>query len=179
MTAVIPPGAVARVRGKTVPLRAESPMTVYRYGALAWFWRLLIALGVLAGGAMVAFAIRFGSPAFLAIAAPLALPALFCGWVVATSVRLDGDRVRVATLLFVTRSIPCERLGRPRVRLRATVLLHQIDAPRLWVPVRGRAPVYLDLYAEIPDRAAFEAVFPLSPAVGAILDDGREDDGRE
>lgn len=156
-----------------------GPTTLYRYGALAWFWRLLIAVGVLAGGALTAFAFRFGSPVFLAIALPLVAPGLFLGWVVATVVRLDGERLRVSTLLFVTRTIPRERLGRPRVRLRATVLIHQIDAPRLWVPVRGRAPIYLDLFAEVPDRAAFEAVFPLSPAIGAILDEGREDDGRE
>lgn len=145
-------------------------MVIYRYGALAWFWRLLIALALLGGGALTGFAVRFRSAAFLATALPLLAPALFCGFVVATRIRVESGRLEVGTLLFLRRTFPLAALGRPKVRLRATAVTHQIDAPRLWVPVRGRLPIYLDLYASVPDRAAFEAVFPLSPAVGAILD---------
>lgn len=145
--------------------------TIYRYGALAWFWRALILLGIGGGAALIGFAVHFRSAAFVAAALPLLFPALFCGWVVATSVRLDGDRIHVGTLLMIRRTLPLSALGRPRVRLLATAVTTQIDAPRAWVPVQRRLPVYLDLFAGIPDRRAFLRVFPLSPAVASVLDD--------
>ena len=142
---------------------------IYRYGRLAWLWRAMIAGAVVGGGVLVALSIPLRAPLFVLIALPLLLPALYCGWVVATSVQVEGEQLRVGTLLFFVRTVARHRLGRPRLRLRATAVTHQVDAPRLWVPVRGRAPIYLDLMAHIPDRAAFEACFPLSPAVGAML----------
>lgn len=145
-------------------------MTLYRYGVLAWFWRLLIALALIAGGALLVFAVQFRSAAFVAMALPLLAPALFFGWVLATSIERRGEHLRVSTLLPGVRRIPLDRLGRPRLRLRATAVTHQIDAPRIWVPVRGRLPLYIDLLAGIPDPAAFRAVFPLSPAMSSVLE---------
>lgn len=140
-------------------MTGEPWPTVYRYGRLAWLWRALIALGLLAGAALLAFAVHFRALHFVAVALPLVVPALFCGWVVATRVRVERDRLRVDTLLMVPRTVERHRLGRPRLRLRATAVTHQVDAPRLWVPVRGGAPIYLDLFASIPDRRAFAEVF--------------------
>lgn len=151
--------------------RHESRRTpLYRYGALAWFWRLLIALALTAGAALLGFAVHFRSPAFVAMALPLVAPALFFGWVLATAIERREEQLRVSTLLFAVRRIPLDRLGRPRLRLRATAVTHQVDAPRLWVPVRGRLPVYIDLLAGVPDPAAFRAVFPLSPAMSSVLE---------
>lgn len=136
-------------------------MTIYRYGALAWLWRAM-GLAALAGGAfLAAAALHFQSLAFVAMALPLLAPPLLLGPMVATRVERTGEVVRVHTLAFVVRTLDRDSLGRPRVRERATALLTRIHAPRIWVPVRGGLPVYLDLLADIPDPAAFRSVFPV------------------
>lgn len=152
------------------PGTAPRPVPLYRYGALAWVWRALIALALTGGGALLAFAVHFRSAGFVAMALPLLAPALFFGWVLATSIERRGEHLRVGTLLFAVRRIPLDRLGRPTLRLRATAVTHQVDAPRIWVPVRGRLPLYIDLLARVPDPAAFRDVFPLSPAVSSVLE---------
>lgn len=148
-------------------------MTIYRYGPLAWFWRAVGGLGAAGGGLLLALSLRFGEWAFAAMAAPLLLPALALGWMVATRIDLvDADRLRVRTLGFATRTIARSALGRPHLRLTAGGTFEQIPAPRIWVPVRRGLPIYLDLLAEIPDLDAFERVVPLSPAVRRAI---RED----
>ncbi|MBT8402759.1 MAG: hypothetical protein KJP18_02805 [Gemmatimonadetes bacterium] len=65
-----------------------------------------------------------------------------------------------------------DALGRPHLRLTAAATLMQIDAPRVWVPVRGGLPIYLDLWAQIPDLAALQSVIPLSPALRRAIGGG-------
>jgi hypothetical protein len=138
---------------------------LYRYGLLAWFWRTLIALGLGGGGLCLANGVVAADLGLAATGLPLLLPAVFFGGVVATSIdRLPGDRLAVGTLLGWRRTLPIARLGVPRRHTTAYADSTRIYAPRLWQPVRGRLPVYLDLLATIPDRRAFEAVFGQLPA---------------
>lgn len=144
-------------------------MTIYRYGGLAWLWRIL-GLGAAAAGVfLLAAALRFDSWTFVAMALPLLAPPALLGPMVATRVDRVGDELTVRTLAFVTRTIPREALGPPRLRRKATALVTQVHAPRLWVPVRGGPPIYLDLLAEIPDLEAFRAAFPLPRDIASAL----------
>jgi hypothetical protein len=147
-------------------------MTIYRYGRIAWAWRVMGGAALAGGLFLLSLALRFGEWTFTAMAVPLLVPVVALGWMVATRVDTDGDHLRVWTLGFVTRRIPRTALGRPHLRLTAGGTFEQIPAPRTWVPVRRGLPVYFDLLAEIPDLEAFEQVIPLSPAVRqAIRDD--------
>lgn len=149
-----PPGArVTEAKGDT--------MTIYRYGGLAWFWRILCLFALAGGGLCLFAAVRFGSWAFVGMAVPLLLPPLALGGVVATRVELDGDVVRVHTLALVRRTVHRSALGRPRARRKATALFTQVHAPRVWIPVRGGLPLYLDLLADVPDPQTFRRVFPI------------------
>jgi hypothetical protein len=135
---------------------------LYRYGLLAWFWRVLLAIALAGGGALIGFAFG-GSWTLVWVALPLLLPAWFFGTVVATRVVRDGEVLHVATLLGWPRRVRLDRLGAPkryRVAYGETTSCH---APRLWQPVRGTLPLYLDLLATIPDRRAFEQVFGAIP----------------
>ncbi len=147
-------------------------MTIYRYGVLAWFWRGLIAVALVAGTGLIALAVRFGDLWFAAMAAPLLAPAVLLGFMVATRIDRVGDRLRVRTLAFIPRTVDAARLGRPRLRLMATATLVQVSAPRVWVPIQRSLPIYVDLLADIPDLGAFHEVIPLSPAVRRALSDG-------
>ena len=124
-------------------------MTLYRYGPIAWFWRAIIALGLLAGMACIAAGV-------VVPAIPIVVPALFFGLVVVVRVDRIGDALDVRTLLW-RRYVPRARLGSARRREYAQSEAGPIHAPRLWVPVRGGLPLYFDLLASIPDRGAFEA----------------------
>lgn len=140
----------------------ETAVTLYRYGWIAWFWRVLV-LFALAGSAFLLFAaVRFGDWTFLAMALPIALPAILLPWMLAVRIeRVDRDRILVTNLFFVRRRIPLSDLGRPRRRDKAQAMFRMIPAPRAWIPVRGRLPVYVDLFADIPDPNAFDAVFKI------------------
>jgi hypothetical protein len=130
---------------------------MFRYGPMAWFWRLLIGIALVGGSVAVVAAIRQEAPSLLLFASPLLLPALFFGAVVVTRIdALEGGDVAVRTLLLPRRIIRRERLGRPRVRQRVqSDAGGSMYAPRAWVPVAGGLPLYFDLLAEIPDRRAF------------------------
>jgi hypothetical protein len=137
-----------------------APRTLYRYGPIAWLWRVLI-VGGQAGGWFLVF-IGFTSVEFwaYAVAAPLILPGLFFGHVVATQVDiLDDGTLTVTTLMGLRRRLMREDLGKPRYYAWAQTEVTQVYAPRAWIPVRGRWPIYLDLMAEIPDRSAFANIF--------------------
>ncbi len=137
-----------------------SPTTIYRYGPAAWLWRALLAAALAGGALLLWLGAREASAALVAIAAILLAPSLFFGFAVAALVRTLGDgRVEVRTLLLVRRRIPRERLGAPRLRERYESEQGPMYAPRLWVPVRGSVPVYLDLLGGIPDRRAFGDAF--------------------
>ena len=135
---------------------------LYRYGALAWFWRALLAIALAGGAALVGFAFA-GGWTLLWVAMALLLPAWFFGTVVATRVVRDGDVLHVATLLGWPRRVRIDRLGTPKRHRAAYSDATSYDAPRLWQPVRGTLPIYLDLLATIPDRRAFEQVFGAMP----------------
>lgn len=133
-----------------------TPVTLYSYGVVAWLWRLLIAVamlggvGSLVGGAMMGeMALLFGGIALLA-------PAIYFGSVVAVRIdQLDDDFVQVETLLIRNRRLARAQFGRPRVRTTYEDESATLYAPRVWVPVRGQWPVYVDLLGVIPDRGRF------------------------
>ena len=131
-------------------------MTIYRYGRIAWVWRVIGAVALTGGLFVLSLALRFGEWTFVAMAVPLLVPVLGLGWMVATRVDADDDHIRVWTLGFVRRRIPRTALGRPHLRLTAGGSFEQIPAPRIWVPVRRGLPVYFDLLGEIPDLEVFE-----------------------
>jgi hypothetical protein len=132
-------------------------MTMFRYGPVAWFWRLLIGIALVGGTTAVVAAVRQHAPSLLLFALPLLLPALFFGAVVVTRIdALDNGDVAVGTLLFPRRTIQRTRLGVPRVKQRVqSDAGGSMYAPRAWIPVSGALPLYLDLLAEIPDRRVF------------------------
>ncbi len=138
--------------------RPAARIVVYRYGALAWFWRVLLAGAIGGGAVLTAFAFTAGWW-LLAVALPLLLPAWFFGTVVATRVVRDGELLHVATLLGWPRRVRLDRLRAPTRYRRVYTDTQRIHAPRLWQPVRGTLPIYIDLLGHVPDPRAFEAVF--------------------
>ena len=140
-------------------------MVIYRYGPVAWVWRLLAGAGLVGGVALAVFGFREGWLAGLGIALPLVLPALVLGPMVAVRVdRLPDGRVEVRTLAFWRRRLDRGRIGTPRLKIYAQATVGGVSAPRIWVPVKGGLPIHVDLLGEIPDRKAFLAVFSLPPA---------------
>lgn len=131
------------------------PVEFYRYGKLAWLWRLLMAFGLVVGGLCVTAGVWLRAPVLLLVAAPLVLPVLFFGHAVAIRVAREGGEVVVTTLLGTRRRLALDRLGRPRFYLWAQATVDQVRAPRVWIPVRGRIPVYVDLLGQIVDRPLF------------------------
>lgn len=137
-------------------------MTIYRYGAIAWFWRFLALVGI--GGAVVLVLLAFGPGGrlLLAGALPLAVPSVFLPWVLAVQIDMVGeDEILVHNLWFAKRRIRRSALGRPRVKRTAQGTLLHIHAPRAWIPVAGGWPIYVDLLADIPDFTALRAVLNL------------------
>lgn len=134
--------------------------TIYRYGIVAWVWRMLIALFLFGGAICLVFGVRHGEPWLLLLALVLLAPALFFGGALAVQVdRLDDGQLLVSTLLFWRRRVRPEQLRPGRLRESYENESGPIYAPRLWVRLRGRLPIYFDLLATIPDRRAFAAVF--------------------
>lgn len=136
--------------------------TIYRYGLMAWFWRMLIAAGLVGGGALMALGVRMSSVALVLSGTALFAPALFFGLVVAVNVAIDGDVVCVGTLLFWRRRVPRAAIRPPRVREHYHAEYGRMYAPRVWVRVPRALPVYIDLLGQIVDRPAFLAAFQLS-----------------
>ena len=137
-------------------------MTIYRYGPLAWVWRLFL-LGFIAGALGLLWA---AGPTLvvLTIAAVLLAPSLFFGAIVVTSVdRHDDGRLRVWTLLWLRQVYPSQ-IGTAKVRKTYQTESSQLYAPRLWVRVHGRLPLYFDLLARIPDRRLFATTFRIPVA---------------
>lgn len=134
----------------------------YRYGKLAWLWRLLAGLGIAAGALLIFLAFRFGSWVFVASALPLLVPSVTLPWMVAYSIdRLGDDEIEVVNLFGMRRRVSRNDLEKPRFKRTAQATFTHIDAPRAWIGVRGGAPIYVDLYATIPDPAAFRKFFRL------------------
>ncbi len=143
---------------------ATRSLTLYRYGLLAWVWRVLIAMFLALGGVVVYAAATSGASILFVAAGALIVPAVFFG----SAVVVRADRVEggldVWTLIGWRRRIATVRMEPPRVRRAyedGDALLH---APRAWIPVKGSCPLYFDLLADIPDRQAFLAAIKLSAA---------------
>jgi hypothetical protein len=138
-------------------------VTLYRYGIIAWVWRVVILGALLGGGAAIAIGAQLMSGALVAFGSVLVAPALFFGAVLAVDVQLESpDSLRVQTLIFWRRRVSRPDLGAPRVKTTAAGTTGPIHAPRAWIPVRGTLPIYFDLLGTIPDRRAFGAMFGLS-----------------
>jgi hypothetical protein len=141
-------------------VKESAVRTIYRYGPIKWIWRAMIAGGQVGGWLLVVFGIvQVEFWAYL-VAAPLILPGVFFGHVVATQVDLlDYGELVVTTLLGGRRRLTREELGRPRLFFYAQTTDSYVYAPRAWIPVRRKWPIYLDLYGEIADRKTFIAMF--------------------
>lgn len=139
-------------------------MVIYRYGPMAHVWRLLAAAGLVCGVAIAAYMLREGTWSGVWVGLPLMLPALVLAPMVAVRVdRLADGAIDVRTLAFWRRRIARGRLGKPRLKVYAQASGGGVDAPRIWVPVRGSLPLHIDLLGDIPDRRAFLSVFDLPP----------------
>ena len=151
------PGHTAEGAADSIP----ACLTIYRYGALAWIWRFLIVLFLAAGIGALALAYRAGELWPLWVALPLVAPALFFGTVLAVRIDRVGPRgLRVLTLLFWWRRFEIDELGIPKARIEYhDGELGVVHAPRMWVSVRRRLPIYVDLLGEIPSRSAFALTF--------------------
>lgn len=140
--------------------RPGAPRLVYRYGALAWVWRAMIAVAlVLTGGALM-LDMTLGAWGMIYVALPMFVPAVIGGWVTVTRIEVPAgeDKVLEVRNLFGIR----RRIERRRLRgawKRDTVYGtygQSLPAPRLWVWVRGGMPLYLDLLAPLVDRTALQ-----------------------
>jgi len=136
--------------------------TIYRYGPMAWFWRFLIAIGLVGGGALSVLGFRMSSVGLVVSGAALFAPALFFGLVVAVHIGIDGDVVHVGTLLFWRRRVARAAIRPPRVREHYHAEYGRMYAPRVWIQVPHALPVYIDLLGQIVDRPAFLAALQLS-----------------
>ncbi len=146
-------------------MTAHSVTTLYRYGAIAWVWRLMIAVALLGGGGAVLLGLQLAAPALVLFGLVLVAPALFFGAVLVVQVDRRADAsLEVKTLIFWRRRIEGARLGAPRVRQNAQNDWGPIYAPRVWIPVRGALPLYIDLLGTITERRTFGATFGLSGA---------------
>ncbi len=136
-------------------------MTIYRYGLLAWVWRPMAALGIVAGVGALVVAVRTGEWWMVLVALPLLAPSLVLPPMIAMRIdtRADGS-LEVRTLAFTRRRVQRSALRAPKIRTSAAGTFMPVYAPRAWVSVEGGLPIYLDLFAAIPDREAFLDVFP-------------------
>lgn len=133
-------------------------MTIYRYGAIGWVWRLLALLGLVGAGVFVLLIVRFGDWWPLAGAMALGLPSVLFPLLVAERIdRFTDDELVVTNLFFIRRRIDRNRIGHPRLRKAAHGALPRVKAPRAWIPVKGGLPIYIDLYATIPDATALRS----------------------
>jgi hypothetical protein len=137
---------------------AAPTVVLYRYGMFVGVWRLLAVAGLLGAGVMLWLAWTFGSPWYVCASVVLAAPAVWFPWIVADVVELADDTLVVTNLFYLRRRIALEDLGPARVKQRAQSLLN-FRAPRVWVGVRGRPPIYLDLWADIPDPNRLRRTF--------------------
>jgi hypothetical protein len=129
---------------------------IYRYGPIAWVWRVLIAFAFASGALLLFLGVRFGGWSLPLIALPLVAPAAFFGFALAVRIDRVGDtHLRVQNLLFWPRRIAVDVLGSPKVRRVYHGRHGPMRAPAAWIPVRGRLPVYVDLLGDIADRQAF------------------------
>lgn len=141
---------------------AGRARTIYRYGWIAWVWRGLALFGLAASALLVFAALRSASWMFIAMALPLAVPAIVLPWMLAVRIdRVGDDAIVVTNLFFVRRHVSRRALGRPRFRDTAESEGVQFHAPRAWIPVRGGLPIYVDLLAKISDERAFRSFFRL------------------
>ncbi len=133
---------------------------LYRYGHIAWVWRVGIAAAIAVTGASTLLGVSSGDWTLFYVAQPLFLPSMLGGWVTATRIELppgsDSD-LRVRNLLGVSRRIARHRLRGAWKRDTVYGSVGQaLPAPRLWVWVRGGLPFYLDLLAPQFEHAALQ-----------------------
>lgn len=147
----------------STPEKTERGRTIYRYGWVGWVWRVLI-VGAQGLGWFLVYAGFLHAEFWLyLVAAPLILPGWFFGHVVAAQVDLlDHGELVVTTLMGKHRRLTRNDLGKPRLFFYAQATVTYIFAPRAWIPVRNKWPIYLDLYGQIVDRKAFIAVFGIA-----------------
>jgi hypothetical protein len=131
--------------------RFDVPL--YRYGPLAWFWRGCLVAGVIGGLLFLVTSAATLNPILALGGLALIGPSIFFGLsVVVSADRLDDGCLEIATLFFWRRRIAAVRLGRPFVRRRYRTLYADLDAPRVWVPVKGGFPLYFDLLGQVVNR---------------------------
>lgn len=140
-------------------------MMLYKYGAMSWVWRGLIAFGlILASGFLITGLASWSFWLFVGGLAMIA-PSLFFGTVLVVQAEKTADEtLEIRTLLFFRRRIELVRLGAPVVRRKYHDAVLDFDAPRAWVPVKGSLPLYFDLLGQIPDRQAFMKTVGLTSA---------------
>jgi len=136
---------------------------LYRYGAMAWIWRVVIAAALIGGGGVALLAVQSADPGLLIFTLILVAPALFFGAVFVVQVDRHADTsLAVQTLIFWRRRLDGARLRTPRLRQMAQADSRPIYAPRVWIPVRGSLPLYIDLLGTIADRGTFGATFGIA-----------------
>jgi|JI8StandDraft_1071087.scaffolds.fasta_scaffold46270_3 hypothetical protein len=147
----------------TGPRAVRQTTPLYRYGHMAWLWRLLIAAALAAGGMLLWLGARNMQPVLVLMGAIILAPALFFGTAVIVAIDDNAD----GTLSF-TPLLPWPRratrigIGRPRLRRHYQGDVHNMYAPAVWVRIGGWLPVYIDVLGDIRDRHAFALAFHLS-----------------
>ena len=144
-------------------VRQSTPL--YRYGHMAWLWRLLIAAALAAGGMLLWLGARNMQPVLVLMGAIMLAPALFFGTAVIVAIDDNADgTLSFSALLPWPRRAPRTAIGGPRVRQHYQGDAHSMYAPAMWVRIGGWLPVYIDLLGDIRDRRVFAQAFHLSGA---------------
>ncbi|MEO0421049.1 MAG: hypothetical protein AAF184_01855 [Pseudomonadota bacterium] len=140
--------------------RGGAPRVVYRYGALAWVWRAMIAVAIALTAGALLLDLSLGEWGVTYVALPMFVPAVIGGWVTVTRIEVpagEGKVLEVRNLFGIRRRIKRRRLRGTWKRDTVYGTYGQpLPAPRLWVWVRGGMPLYLDLLAPLVDRAALQ-----------------------
>ena len=132
-------------------------MTIYRYGWVAWVWRVLVGGWLGASAFLLVIAVHFGDWWLGAGIILVGVPVVVLPWMLAIRIdRTAEEEIVVTNLFFVRRRISRSALGFPRLRLIAHGAV-KTRAPRAWIPVQGGLPIYVDLYGTFPDPVAFRS----------------------
>lgn len=128
-------------------------------------WRAIIAAGLALAAPLVVAGVVTLNPLLLVGALALIGPSVFFGVVLVVSAdRQDDGMLAIGTLLFIRRRIDPSRLGPPVVRVLYRTIHATLNAPRVWVPVKGGLPLYIDLLGRVVNRQELLAAIRLRAA---------------
>ena len=148
------------------PITPPHPTPMYRYGIMAWFWRLLITAALVFGGLLFWIGAQKFELVLMLMGAIILTPALIFGSIVVVAIddNMDGT-LSFSALLPWRRRAQRTSIGRPRLRKHYQGDVHRMHAPAIWVRIGGWLPIYIDLLGDTVGttfRRRRREVFPIA-----------------